>query len=121
MQYLDVDLAPLSGFDVLYLLAPIDRHIGGRFSLAGFVVLAGKDDLQGVVRINCTEETGFERFARSFGAAVNQGIVLDRRVTVSLSVSSSGLNRLSKSAESPTVVLILPNLQTRLLTVVVSF
>ena len=72
MQDLDVDLAPLSGFDVLYLLAPIDRHIGGRFSLAGFVVLAGKDDLQGVVRIDCTEETGFERFARSFGAAVNQ-------------------------------------------------
>ena len=79
MQDLDVDLAPLSGFDVLYLLAPIDRHIGGRFSLAGFVVLAGKDDLQGVVRIDCTEETGFERFARSFGASVNQGIVLDRK------------------------------------------
>jgi len=44
MQDLDVDLAPLSGFDVLYLLAPIDRHVGGWLSLAGFVVLAGKDD-----------------------------------------------------------------------------
>jgi len=79
MQDLDVDLAPLSGFDVLYLLAPIDRHVGGWLSLAGFVVLAGKDDFQGVVRIDCAEETGFERFARGFGASVNQGIVLDRK------------------------------------------
>jgi hypothetical protein len=69
----------LSGFDVLYLLAPIDRHVGGWLSLAGFVVLAGKDDFQGVVRIDCAEETGFERFARGFGASVNQGIVLDRK------------------------------------------
>lgn len=64
MKYLDVDLAPLSSFDVQHLLAPIDRHIGGRFSLAaGFVVLAGKDDLQGVVRIRRCTENRVERFA----------------------------------------------------------